>query len=106
MYKITIDCTDRNSKVIRLYEILSDEPKLLNERIGDFDLPSTLTEFLQKNHLKFEDIEKYENVQGHGSFTGIKTGACVINTINWAALKKEISQINFPDYGKEPNIQK
>ena len=70
------------------------------------DMAEKLLEFihekLQENDADFKDITKIEFEKGPGSFTGLRIGASIINTL--------IHELNLnqplviPDYGKNANI--
>ena len=61
-------------------------------------------EKLQENNKDFKDITKIEFNSGPGSFTGLRIGASIVNTL--------IHELNLPqpliipDYGKPANITK
>lgn len=82
----------------------------------DHDLAEKLLKFihdkLQDNQLDFRDITKITFMSGPGSFTGLRIGAAIVNT-----LASELNiplydhhdqkhQIILPDYGREANITK
>ena len=67
---------------------------------------------LQENHKNWPDITKIIFMSGPGSFTGLRIGAAVINTLA-AELniplynhKGEKVKIILPDYGRDANITK
>ena len=72
------------------------------------DMAEKLLEFihekLQENGKDFYDITEIEFMKGPGSFTGLRIGASIVNTL--------IHELNlnqplvFPDYGKPANITK
>lgn len=61
-------------------------------------------EKLQENDKDFKNIEKIEFNEGPGSFTGLRIGAAIVNTL--------IHELNLnqplviPNYGKDANITK
>ncbi len=55
-----------------------------------------LREALGKSGLKLSDIDKFESNPGPGSYTGIRVGAAVCNSLNWV-LGKE-AQLIEPIY--------
>ena len=61
-------------------------------------------EKLQENNKDFKDITKIEFNSGPGSFTGLRIGASIVNTL--------IHELNLnqplviPNYGKSANITK
>jgi tRNA threonylcarbamoyladenosine biosynthesis protein TsaB len=90
------------------------------------ELLSQLEEFLQNNNLVFGDLSGLVAFSGPGSFTGLRIGATVANTLaysldipivgangqNWQSegLKRlkadENDKIVRLDYGQEPHITK
>ena len=53
------------------------------------DSPLTsIDKLLKKNGLKLEDIEEFDFNPGPGSFTGIRVGSAVTQTLNWALGRK------------------
>lgn len=65
---------------------------------------------LAENHLEFKDLEKITFMSGPGSFTGLRIGAAIINTV---AQELNIplydhfgvrQQIILPAYGRSANI--
>lgn len=74
------------------------------------DLLKFLHEKLQENHADFADITEITFMSGPGSFTGLRIGATVVNT-----LAHELNiplydhhghkhKIIIPDYGRGANI--
>lgn len=67
-------------------------------------LLSFIHEKLQENNFDFKDISEIEFMKGPGSFTGLRIGATIVNTL--------IHELNlnqppvFPDYGKGAHITK
>jgi tRNA A37 threonylcarbamoyladenosine modification protein TsaB len=104
MYKILIDSTERFQKKVELILVENKKEKILDLEEGNIDIVSAIQTLLNKNDLKPEDIEEYVSHPGPGSFTGLKIGATIANVFNWALGKKEITELSYPDYGREPNI--
>jgi tRNA threonylcarbamoyladenosine biosynthesis protein TsaB len=48
----------------------------------------SIDKLLKKHKLKLEDIEEIDYNQGPGSFTGLRVGAAVVNTLNFALGRK------------------
>lgn len=66
---------------------LIDKNKIVDSLTTDSPLDS-IEKILKKNNLKVEDIEDIDFHQGPGSFTGLRVGAAVANTLNWALGRK------------------
>lgn len=97
-YIIEIDTTQRDHKTV----VLKKEDKIVDRENNSKDIISTINSILNRNNLSLENdiIEVVPNV-GPGSFTGIKVGITIANTINWQLGNKKEYQ---PNYGGEPNI--
>lgn len=100
-YKIYIDTSDRKEKKISLVSL---EGAVLDLVQGNIDEVATIKSLLEKHAILPNDIETYEVNEGPGSFTGLKIGVTIANTINWALGKKKTSELVQPHYGQEPNI--
>ncbi len=48
----------------------------------------SIDKLLKKHKLKLEDIKDIDYNQGPGSFTGLRVGAAVVNTLNFALGRK------------------
>lgn len=90
------------------------------------DLLAYLRDHLAQHQMDFKDIDGLALMRGPGSFTGLRIGATVLNTLaeslevpivgemgdNWrkAAVKRladgDNDQIVMPKYGSEANITK
>ena len=101
-YKILIDTSTRFEKEVRLVE----GEKELGKKCGDIDIVTSIKELLKDNNLKPSDISEYIPNLGPGSFTGLKVGVTIANILNWATGRKKIDELDLPEYGSEPNIQK
>ena len=87
--------------------ILRLDDKEYQETLGH-DMAEKLLGFihekLQENNKDFKDITEIEFNSGPGSFTGLRIGACLANTL--------IHELNLnqpliiPNYGKSANITK
>ena len=87
--------------------ILKLDDKTYKETFGH-DMAEKLLAFIQdklkENGKGFEDITEIEFNKGPGSFTGLRIGASIVNTlIHELKLPQEPF---FPDYGKGANITK
>ncbi len=101
MYKIYIDTTTRYKKRVTL---VKDDIET-STREGEIDIVTSIKEILEENNLKLQNIEEIIPNPGPGSFTGIKIGVTIANTINWVTGKRPIESLAKPEYGKSPNIQ-
>lgn len=100
MYKLHL----KTSKISEKEVLLFKNDTLLDELKGDFDVVSSIENILIKNGLTIKDINEFSYDKGPGSYTGLKIGSSVINTLNWVLGKKNIQELEFPKYGSEPNI--
>lgn len=101
-YKILIDTSTRFEKEVRLIE----GNKQIGRKFGDIDIVSSIRELLKENNLKPSDISEYIPNLGPGSFTGLKVGVTIANVLNWVFKRKKLEDLDVPEYGAEPNIQK
>jgi len=101
MYEVKIDSTVRDNKSVFLYK----DSRLVAKKCGDVDIISTIRDLIRENGLSTKDIQKVSSNLGPGkSFTGLKVGAVIANVINWALGRKKIGELEYPIYGREPNI--
>ena len=87
--------------------ILKLDDKTYTEKMGH-DMAEKLLSFihkrLQENGKDFKDVTKIEFNEGPGSFTGLRIGATVVNTlIHELSLPQPLV---IPNYGKGANITK
>lgn len=101
MYRLYIDTSVRNENKVYLY---SRGGKLIEESISDKDVVSAIKDLLEKNKVGISKIEEFEYFRGPGSYTGLRVGCSVANTLKWLINKKDYSKLKYPDYGTEPNI--
>ena len=85
--------------------ILKLDEKEYQETFGH-DMAEKLLEFihekLQENNKDFKDIEEIEFNKGPGSFTGLRIGASIVNTlIHELSLPQPLVRVN---YGRPANI--
>lgn len=87
--KLYIDTTDGEEIVIGIGDKKSttEAKKEKSQKLLSF-----IDEKLKENDLSIEDISEIEVETGPGSFTGIRVGVSVANTIGWA--------MNVPVNGK------
>ena len=71
-----------------------------------------INDCLSQNHLSFHDITEITFMSGPGSFTGLRIGASIVNTLAHELdipLKTHHGKIVksiIPDYGRPANISK
>ena len=76
------------------------------------DLLSYIHNKLQENNADWKDISEIHFFSGPGSFTGLRIGACVVNTladqlkVPLYNQRGERMDIILPEYGREANISK
>jgi len=103
-YKIYIDSSDRKLTKLVLFQIEKNKEKEISRKEGQIDIVSSIREMLKSAHLSVKDIETVGYNYGPGSFTGLRMGASISNVLNWVLGKKEVKDLEYPVYGKEPNI--
>jgi len=103
-YIIYIDCADREKDSVKLLKNFENKSEEISNKIGKIDIVSSIEQILKENNLKLRDISEFKSNLGPGSFTGLKVGATIANVLNWALGKKKITELGYPNYGKEPNI--
>lgn len=91
-------------KKVILMEILGDSEKIIDKVEGDIDIVGSIKGILKKNKLELKDISEFIPNLGPGSFTGLKVGVTVSNLFNWVLRRKNIRNLDLPEYGGEPNI--
>ena len=100
MYKIYLDTSKRYLNKVTLFE----GDKVLDHKEGDIDVVTVIAKLLSAHHLKPEDVF-IDYFAGPGdSFTGLKIGAAIANTFNFATGKITSKDVKLPNYGREPNI--
>lgn len=74
---------------------LIQKGKVLDSVETDSPLTS-IDKLLKKNNLELEDIEEFDFNPGPGSFTGIRVGAAVVNTLNFAlGHRKQVRELKY-----------
>ena len=104
--KIYIDTSQRDSKKVTLKEVSDGKEVILAEKFGEIDIVSSIRDILSENNLSLKDISEFTPNLGPGSFTGLKVGVTISNFYNWILGKKDLKDLDVPDYGGEPNISK
>jgi tRNA A37 threonylcarbamoyladenosine modification protein TsaB len=98
LYTLHIDTTQRDAKKLALFK----QGELVDSLGGDFDVVSEIKILLEKHTLELKkDILEVMPNTGPGSFTGIKVGITIANTLNWVIGNNKTYE---PTYGGEPNI--
>ena len=75
-------------------------------------LLETLKNHLEEHNKTFRDLEKITFYSGPGSFTGLRIGAAIVNTLSHELQiplydhKGTKHKIILPDYGRPANISK
>ncbi len=75
-------------------------------------LLETLKTHLEEHDKTFQDLSKITFMSGPGSFTGLRIGAAIVNTLSHELHiplydhKGTKHQIILPDYGRPANISK
>jgi len=120
--------TDRPEAELGLFDNseLFDELKWRAGRNLSLTILAKITELLKKNGLDFHKLDGIAVYKGPGSFTGLRIGISVANTLAYGLripvasaasrqwpqialdklLKGENEQIVLPKYGGEPNISR
>lgn len=105
-YKIYLDTSLRDEKEVKLVEETCGVEKVLGVKKGKIDVTAAIRDLLIEKNLKVSDISKFIPNLGPGSFTGLKMGVTIANVFNWALGKKSLKNLDYPNYGGEPNISK
>lgn len=101
---LQLDTADRAGKVIRLFR----GDKVVAERKTEGPVFKALVELFRDKKIKPTAIKGVRINPGPGSFTGLRIGAVIANTLNFALGKVQDFQKDLivPDYGKKPNIHR
>ena len=102
--KIYIDSSQRDMKKVSLLECVGDTEKKLDLVEGSIDVVGAIKDLLKRNNFDLKDISEFVPMLGPGSFTGLKVGVTVANVFNWLTAKKNLNDMYYPEYGKDPNI--
>lgn len=101
-YTIKLSTLDRKNKKV---ELLHDSTVVYSLE-GDLDIISSIQELLKKENISLREVARVAFDNRPGSFTGLKIGAVISNVLNWCLGKITISEVELPEYGSDPNIQK
>ncbi|MBU0650088.1 hypothetical protein KKG63_02715, partial [Patescibacteria group bacterium] len=94
---------DTSKRYLNKVTLFQDD-QILAHQEGDLDVVTAIAELLSAHGLKPRDVfVDYFNGPGD-SFTGLKVGAAIANTFNWATGQIKLNQVKLPNYGREPNI--
>lgn len=102
--KIYIDSSQRDLKKVSLLEIEDGNQREVDFVEGSIDIVGSIKDLLKRNKLELEDISEFVPMLGPGSFTGLKVGVTVANMFNWLLGRKNLKNLDIPEYGGEPNI--
>lgn len=97
--KLSIDTSDNKKTVVCLDDFCQE---YVSENYRSQNLLIHIDELLKKQKKVLSDVSQIEVNLGPGSFTGLRIGAAVANTLGWV-LKvpvngKKIGQIVTPEY--------
>lgn len=104
MFKIYIDSRLRKKSVVSLYKKVLLVWLKKDTAISESDPADAVEEILKRNNLSPRDISNFEVFSGPGSYTGLKMGHAVGNTLNWTLKDVSARELPLPEYGSEPNI--
>jgi len=102
--KIYIDSSKRDVRKVSLLEYVGDAEKELDFIEGSIDIVGAVKDLLKRNNLDLKDISEFVPMPGPGSFTGLKVGVTIANMFNWLLGRKNLKNLDLPEYGGEPNI--
>jgi tRNA threonylcarbamoyladenosine biosynthesis protein TsaB len=88
-----IDTSDRQHIIVKIKQNsqILDEISDQNE-LGSQVLLPLIIKLLEKNNLKFEDLTEIEANEGPGSYTGLRVGASIAQSLGFS--------LNIPVNGK------
>lgn len=104
MYKIYLDMSDRNNRVIKLIRLVNEAEELVEELMGEIDPIASIESLLKKHDICVDQVGEIVPSLGPGSFTGLKIGVTTANVFNWLKGKKSLRDLDLPNYGADPNI--
>jgi tRNA A37 threonylcarbamoyladenosine modification protein TsaB len=104
-FRISINASERYNKQVILEKVdTAGAVSQVDAMAGDIDIVTSVSNLISRNDLTLKDIYEFKSFPGPGSFTGLKIGATIANVLNWAVNSKSLSSLEYPDYGREPNI--
>jgi len=104
MYKILIDSTKRREKTVTITKNVGGDDVVVSKKEGDLDIVKAIMDILEENDIKKSEVSEIASNLGPGSFTGLKIGVTIANIFNWALGNKKVSEMDIPEYGRDPNI--
>ena len=105
-FKIYIDTSTRDEREVKLVKEVDGAEKILGVKKGKIDITAAIRDLLTENKLRVKDILEFVPNLGPGSFTGLKMGVTTANVLNFLLGKKTLKNLDYPNYGGEPNISK
>ncbi len=97
--KLCLDTSERDHHSVKLIG-----PNVEDEITGAKDVFVATDQLLKRNNLTIKDIDEIDYNRGPGSFIGLRISAAMANAFNWAVAGKDVKDLNYPEYGGEPNI--
>jgi tRNA A37 threonylcarbamoyladenosine modification protein TsaB len=82
--KLVLDLS--TSRVVKVFLVENDQVVETLEGTSSLGL---IDQILNKHNLKLADLEEVDSYQGPGSFTGLKIGAAIANTLNYTLGKSK-----------------
>ncbi len=100
-YILYFDTSDNTKTIIRLEDekgIVVDEKEIENTNRHSQVLLPAIETILKKYKLDLDDLSEIKVNRGPGSFTGLRVGIAIANSLNWALKLKKIDQLDEPGY--------
>lgn len=98
---LEIDSSTRYQKKV----ILKDGDKLVKQIETAGDILVAVKKLLTDENLQLTDIERVTTTPSGPSFTGLRIGAAISNSLNFATGKlSDFKGLNDPTYSSPPNI--
>lgn len=105
-YKVYIDTSKRDEKEVKLVKENGVIVDVIGIKSGKIDVTQSIKDLLSENNLKVSDVDMFIPNLGPGSFTGLKMGVTISNVLNLMLRRKSLKDLDYPEYGGEPNISK